>query len=222
METTRQELEQQLLEARKTWQALYQLPGALHASLLETLAAAERIREAESALAAFLGDQYVVPLDLGFHPDSGVSAPLLLQTESSAILTFSAMTNFVADSLSKEGTAIVEFDSCYWSTFGYPNDEALRGHPLWGRGLSAYEIFDVYNSHWARRMTEQNRVAFPDTKDSNTRHLIFTFHDSTLECLCEGIKSATLSTGPFDEVFSEISRRGLERYDGWRHFPKKE
>jgi hypothetical protein len=222
MEGARRQLEQQLRDAREAWRALHEAPAALHTTLKESLAASEKVREAERALAAFLNDQYAVRLDLGFHPDSGVSVPLLLQTDGSAILTFSAKTNHIEGSFGKEGTAIVEFDSCYWSTFGYPNDEAMDGHPLWGRGLSNYGIFDVHNSRWSRRMTEQNRVAFPDTKDSNTRHLIFTFHDSTFECLCEGIKSASFSTAPFEELFSEITKRGLEKYSGWWHPPSKE
>jgi hypothetical protein len=222
MGKTQKELEQQLLDAREACRVLCERPETSYASLQQCVAAMEKVREAERALTALLNDQYVVPLDLGFHPDSGVSAPLLLQTDSSAILAFSAVTNHVAGSFSKEGTAIVEFDSCYWSTFGYPNDEAMDGHPLWGRGLSNYGIFDVHNSHWSGRMTEQNRVAFPDTKDSKCRHLLFTFHDSTFECLCEGIKSASFSTAPFEELFSEITKRGLEKYDGWWHPPSRE
>jgi len=214
MDSIREKLEQQIRNAREARQTLHDLPAAKHASIQERMAAAERILEAERALAAFDGEQYAVPLDLGFHPDSGVSAPLLLQTDSSAILTFSAVTNFVVGSFTTDGTAIVEFDSCYWSTFGYPNDEALDGHPLWGRGLSWYGVFDVHNSLWSRRKTEQNRVHFPDTEDSNCRHLVFTFHDSTFECLCEGIKSASFSTEPFDQIFSQISKRGLEKYVG--------
>lgn len=176
-------------------------------------AAFERVRQAECALAASAGDQYAVPLDLGFKPSSGVTAPLLIQTEHSMILAFSAWREASDVSPYISGTAIVEFDGCYWSTFGYPNDEALEGHPLWGRGLSAYGIFEVHNSHWVRRMTEQNRVAFPNTKDSEARHLIFSFHDNTFECLCRGIKSASISSEPLVQLtssFAEICEGILE------------
>ena len=112
MDPIREKLVQQIREASDAWQALHDLPAARHASIQECVSAAGRIREAERALAAFDGEQYAVPLDLGFHPDSGVSAPLLLQTDDCAILTFSATTNFVVGSYTTGGTAVVELDSC--------------------------------------------------------------------------------------------------------------
>ena len=169
-------------------------------------AAFERVRQAECAVAASAGDQYAVPLDLGFKPSSAVTAPLLILTPHSVILAFSAWKK-ASEGSPHSGTAIVEFDGCCWSTFGYPNDEALEGHPLWGRGLAHYGIFDVHNSPWVRRMTEQNRVAFPNTKDdSETRHLIFSFHDNTFECLCRGIKAASISSEPLGELTSSFAK----------------
>ena len=162
--------------------------------------------EIERDLATATGDQYAVPLDLGFKPEAGVSAPLLLQNDSYTVLTFNAVSMLPDGTRGTAGTAIVEFDLCFWTSFGYPNDEALPGHPLYGRGLAAYDIFDVHKSAWVRRMTEQNRVVFPNTKDSDLRHLVFSFHDSTFECICRGIKNSSLSTAPYGDTFSEISR----------------
>ena len=111
------------------------------------------------------------------------------------------------------GYAIIEFPLCQWNTFGYPNDEAIEGHPMYGKGFDAYGAFEVFNSPWARRMTEQNRVSFPDTEDSTWRHLIFSFHESTFECLAERINVTTMKAD-YSEVFraaSEIANRTLTK-----------
>ncbi len=58
-------------------------------------------------------------------------------------------------------------------------------------------------------MTEQNRIAFPDTKDSPSRHLLFSFHESTFECLAERTEVTTMKAD-YPDVFraaSEIVNR---------------
>ena len=212
METPEQ-FQRQLSEANEAYRSLLARGRSSHVPLSEYSSAHERILEAERALAAATGDQYAVPLNLGFLPEAGVSGPMVVQNDSNTVLTFNAVRMLPDGRRGKAGTAVVEFDLCSWTTFGYPNDEALPGHPLYGRGLAAYDIFDVLNSHWVRRMTEQNRVAFPDTKDSESRHLVFSFHDSTFECICKGIKASSLSTAPYADTFSEITRKILRGHD---------
>jgi hypothetical protein len=94
--------------------------------------------------------------------------------------------------------------------FGYPNDEALSGHPLYSKGLDAYGVCEVISSSWVKTLTEQNRVAFPDTPDSTLRHFIITFHDSTFECIARELK-ASVSEEPYEKVFAEITRRTFKR-----------
>jgi hypothetical protein len=200
-------LKKQLEEAREAYRSVLARGRSTRVPLTEYLSANNKVLEAERALAAVTGDQYATPLNLGFHPEAGVSGPLLLQNDDVTFLTFNAVEIATDGSRGKRGTACIEFDLCFGTTFGYPNDEALSGHPLYGRGLEAYGIFDVHNSHWGRRKTEQNRISFPNTPDFNSRHLVFTFHDSTFECLCKGIKSASFSTTPYVEIFSAISKK---------------
>jgi hypothetical protein len=213
VETMSEALKKQLAEAEAAYRLLLERGRSSRVPLPEYLSAQDRILEAERALAVATGDQYAVPHDLGFHPDASVSAPMILQNDSSAFLTFSAVKD--ADGSRSTGTAVIEFDLCLWTMFGYPNDEALAGHPLYGRGLSAYRIFEVRNSHWVRRKTEQNRVSFPNTKDSDSRHLIFSFHDSTFECICRGIKSSTFSVTEYVYIFSDLSKRILDRHNAF-------
>ncbi|HTB82021.1 MAG TPA: hypothetical protein VK742_00070 [Candidatus Sulfotelmatobacter sp.] len=206
------EFQNQLAQAREALGSILKRGRSTNIPIAEYSLANEKVLEAERALAAATGDQYATPLNLGFYPEAGVSGPLLLQNDNGTILTFNAVEIATDDSRGKRGTACIEFDLCFWTTFGYPNDEALSGHPLYGRGLNAYRIFDVHNSHWGRRKIEQNRIAFPNTPEFNSRHLIFTFHDSTFECICKGIKSASFSTTPYLEIFSVISNKVLERH----------
>jgi hypothetical protein len=212
-DSTLDELRARLTEAQAAQNMLFERGRSSRVPLPEYMAAHERVLAAEREVAAASGDQYVLPLDLGFKPEAGVSAPVLLQTDTTTVLTFNAVKIAADGSRSAAGTAIIEFDLGCWTTLGYPNDEALPGHPLYGRGLSAYGIFEVHNSHWLRRMYEQKKVSFPNTKPWVERHLLFSFHDSTFECICRGIKSCSLSPKPFAEIFSDVSKRVLSQHN---------
>ena len=72
--------------------------------------------------------------------------------------------------------------------FGPPNDEALEGHPMAAFGLGYYSAFEVRNSRWVEELCKMNRV-HPNHSDAlfdGLRHFIWTFPDSTFECLAEG------------------------------------
>ena len=82
--------------------------------------------------------------------------------------------------------AVVHFPLCSVFTFGSPNDEALSGHPLCGKGLQFYSVHQVEHSSWIALLERRNslhprhdRQRFLEDK----RHYVFTFHDSTLECV---------------------------------------
>ena len=75
--------------------------------LPDYLLAHKRVLEAERALAAATGDQYAVPLDLGFEPEAGVSAPLVLQNDSYTFLTFTAVRMLPDGTRQQSGNAIV-------------------------------------------------------------------------------------------------------------------
>jgi hypothetical protein len=93
--------------------------------------------------------------------------------------------------------AVIELVGCSVATFGYPNDEALPGHPLYAAGLRHYGLFEVHDSEWIERLSRQNRVVFPEVtpRGSSIRHFVITFHDSTFECLAEDVRGAFASNG---------------------------
>lgn len=111
------------------------------------------------------------------RPDAGVPAPFLLGSELTTILVYRG-----------SGTIVARFLRCHVSKFGYPNDEALAGHPLYAGGLRYYGVFRVENSSWIKTLANQNRVCFPKhAAFSRSRHFAITFHDSTFECIAEDV-----------------------------------
>ena len=149
----------------------------------------------------------VRPLDIGFLPEAAVSGPVLLQNDFNAFLTFNAVRMTEDDKRADAGTAVIEFEHCSLTKFGYPNDEALGGHPLAKRGLKWYGVFEVEKSSWIAEKTKQNRVNFPNTtEDTQSRHFIFTFHDSTFECLAWDLR-AKLDDRPYHAIVSELTGR---------------
>jgi hypothetical protein len=121
-------------------------------------------------------------IDIGVKPLSGVPRPVLLQSESACYLLFVGSKKQSPDS---DAIAIVKFQSCRIARFGYPNDEALPGHPSYKLGLRYYDVFEVNNSPWELELRLQNRVAFPAFEMPKRRHFVITFHDSTFECIAE-------------------------------------
>jgi hypothetical protein len=81
--------------------------------------------------------------------------------------------------------AVVRFPLCTYFAFGMPNDEALAGHPLWRAGLRHYAVHEVRASALIRELERRNSVhsRHDPARYLNRRHYVFTFQDSTLECV---------------------------------------
>ena len=149
-------------------------------------------------------EETVVRLELGYEPEAAVSGAFLIQDEYDAFIVFNAM-KIENGARIDAGRAVVELVRCLATKFGYPNDEALGGHPLYSRGLGAYEISEVMNSKWIDEQIRQNRVNFPETPNNTwKRHFVFTFHDSTFECLAADIK-IEITTEPFADTLARLS-----------------
>jgi hypothetical protein len=155
----------------------------------------------------------VVWYDIGVVPEAAISGAYLLQSEDDSFLLFNAMRESRArkDEYVDAGIALVTIELCSVTKFGYPNDEALPGHPLYKQGLDlhGYGVCEVLNSSWISQLTEQNRVSFPNTPKSDQHHWIFMFHDSTFECIARALKVEVFPR-PFDAVFAQASARLLK------------
>lgn len=110
-------------------------------------------------------------------PDPGAPCPSIVADDSSLLVKY-----FTAD----DKTAVIYFPRCTLFTFGLPNDETIAGHPLYAHGLKPYAIHVVQNSTWIDQIERRNAVHPRHDRDSfleDLNHYIFTFHDSTLECI---------------------------------------
>src|SRR5215813_12554762 len=120
---------------------------------------------------------------------TGAPVPLLLANDADLVLAYRL------EPMAEE-VAIVKFEGVAAHYFGPPNDEALSGHPLYRRGLRQYGIYEVKSSSWVRVLERMNRV-HPGHRQGMFglyRHFIFTFHDTTFECVANGIRNVARFT----------------------------
>ena len=94
-----------------------------------------------------------------------------------------------------EPIALVRFNRCAIHMFGPPNDEAFSGHPLAKRGLHPYRVFPLERSSWIRKLEGMNAVHSQHLAERfwQLQHLVFAFHDSTFECVCQDFELTTTS-----------------------------
>ena len=111
------------------------------------------------------------------QPEAGAPEPQIFADDTNFVLRY-----FTAN----EKIAVIVFPMVNIFKFGSPNDEALGGHPLYKNGLKFYSVHEVKNSTWVQELEKQNSVHPQHDKQSflkDKKHYIFTFHDSTLECV---------------------------------------
>jgi len=117
----------------------------------------------------------VVLLEEWPQPAAGAPEPRIIANESSLLLRY----------MTHEGRVVIAYFPLVSSVqFGAPNDEALGGHPLSGRGLKHYSVHKIRDSSRIQALERQNAVHPQHDKVrylAGRKHYIFTFHDSTLE-----------------------------------------
>lgn len=125
--------------------------------------------------------EQVVKLNLDyFDPEPNVPEPVLVNSEHVCYLIYNEW-----DGVRKA----LQFERCYIAKFGYPNDEALMAHPLYSKGLGFYGSYEVINSVWIKELRRNNKTTHPDRDIMlESRHFMFTFHDSTFECIANGVE----------------------------------
>ena len=152
-------------------------------------------------------------------PQSSVGAPipLVMSDEHRVVLAYylqeappgwdGSSVRIVGPSEADEPIAIVKFALCYAHMFGPPNDEAFKGHPLASRGLHPYGAFEVEHSSWIRRLERMNSVDpyHRPQRFWQWRHLIFAFHDSTFECVCDGF-DVRLARGSIASIIPDMMK----------------
>lgn len=144
-------------------------------------------------------------LDVPWSIDAGAPTPVLFQTERDALVVFDSAHG------ASQPRVVVRFSRCVATHFGYPNDEALGGHPLYAAGLTFYAAHVVMNSSWKSTLQQRNQMTFPGSEPfRDAQHFVLTFHDSTFECLA-GAMDGQLTSASLSELLADpIAAAGHE------------
>lgn len=136
----------------------------------------------------------VVKLDVPWLPDPRESDPRLFADAFTIMVIYEVAET--APAPNEEVYAVLRFQTCRIVKFGYPNDEALPGHPLYPKGLRCYGLFEVLDSSWSKSLDEQDPVSssHPNQSRDSWRHFIGTFNDSTLECIAQSMEGRFASS----------------------------
>jgi len=112
--------------------------------------------------------------------DTGAPRPAVYSDENRLLCAY-----YISERVVPANTvAVVRFEGVLQFRFGYPNDEALHGHPLAKAGLEPYTAYVVENSPLITEIENQNLVHHsfkPGMYKEHFRHWIISFHDETLE-----------------------------------------
>ena len=129
----------------------------------------------------------VVELNDVPKPRGGAPMPLVLADDDVILVLSYFLQEAAVGEDRNAGVAILEFHAPLMHLLGPPNDEAMKGHPLWRRGLDSYGAYRVDQSSLLRRITVMNYVHprnDPAAFDQ-FHHYILTFEDSTFECIAK-------------------------------------
>jgi hypothetical protein len=210
-----EELEQHLADARRR---VHELASNLSSDTMPALRAArDQQLQAERELAAARGEQYAQVIDFGPRWDTGAPLPHLISNGSRAFIVCHADqpdphwdgTYVTVVSPADTHTSlflVIELWGCAEIRFGGPNDEAIAGHPLHGKGLHGYRAHEVINSAWIEDAIRVNSV-HPHHSDAPFRrlhHYVLLFHDEVLEALADGIE-ARLTEGTMREILTSLT-----------------
>jgi hypothetical protein len=141
------------------------------------------------------------------QPDGGAPSPVTVADDSALFVRYLTDTGKIA---------VIHFPLCSIFTFGAPNDEVLAGHPLYSKGLKFYSIHRVENSSWIAALERRNAVHSRHDRQrflEDKKHFIFTFHDSTLECVINEGKFWPTAISQFDseeeaDAYIQRTKRG--------------
>ena len=131
-------------------------------------------------------------------PCSGAPIPRLIADDHHACLSYRVSDpNWIAEARHNQGLKLPGAGPSNCVAFvylradalmyGFPNDEAMGGHPLAKRGYDGYAVYEVLNSSWIRSLDRIEREGYsgkPILLFGRASHFIFGFHDSTFECVC--------------------------------------
>lgn len=120
--------------------------------------------------------------------DAGAPMPAVYSDETGLTCAYVAR---ATHSESGSTTAILHFEDVLYYAMGYPNDEVLNAHPLYGSGLGFYDFHVVEDSPLVADLDRRNQMHARHVAGSyikRFRHWIITFHDETLEVVARNAR----------------------------------
>jgi hypothetical protein len=135
--------------------------------------------------------------------DSGAPCPALYSDEVGLRCAYYLSPRVAQD----DAVAVLKFEIVLQHRFGYPNDEALAGHPLSGLGLRPYNFYTVENSRWRTEIENQNSAHHLSRPGiyAKFHHWLITFHDETLEVLAQRASVIGRSLLPPNKAVLELN-----------------
>lgn len=145
-------------------------------------------------------------------PRASVGAPLpfVVSGEHTTILTYyientpenlEGMAVRMRDTeIEGELVAVVQFSHCFSHLLGLPDEITLHTHPLTQYGLTSHGAYVIENSSWVNQFKQMSTThPYFSSVFLDLKHFIFTFHDSTFECIAENL-DVWLHQGPIRSV----------------------
>jgi len=178
--------------------------------------ASEALLKAERRLAAAKGEPYAIPADFPVDWEPGAPLPILLTSDYKLFLIFCVQDKVdwsneqqMAQRFEKlfDQRCVVTFLGCADTRFGCPNEEVWHGHYLDGHGQDGNEAQIVVHSPWLNEVMAINSVHsdYRPERWTDKKHYIFWFHDTTFECLAEGLTWEVV-TEPIDQILVKLTK----------------
>jgi hypothetical protein len=144
--------------------------------------------------------------------------PFVVADEGIVLLSFFTPSNAAVEEDRSATAAIMQFHIPLMHLLGPPNDEAIKGHPLWRRGLDYYSAYRVEHSSLLRRIAIMNYVHPRNDPAAFDKfhHYILTFEDSTFECVAQSYSSAVERVISDDERYQRTLGILHARNEAWR------
>jgi hypothetical protein len=124
----------------------------------------------------------------GLTWSAGAAEPFIVSSEQRTLIGLYARSED-ADQSDSDAVTVAELVGCISVKFGFPNDEVLHGHQLYGAGLGYYQLHEVHNSAWLieLRSIEAVHDHAAEVPFENAHHFVLTFHDSTVEAIASDV-----------------------------------
>jgi hypothetical protein len=152
-------------------------------SSLEWSILAHEILHLERILAKENGESYVEETDIGIEWDGMQSCPIMIAD---------CLRCFVVLKMKSKECALVEYQRIAGYRVLALGDDDFRAHPLSGKGLKPYGIFEVKNSAWSNELESMRDkcdiYSKPSRQVGEVKHYFIYFKARTFEVLAESCR----------------------------------